>query len=194
MASDLAQSLAFAGIDEGTRLSLREAWPLIREGVPLMLAEMFAAVADDLVAVRDAQAEHWEALFRGDFDEAYAASLRQIGRTHAKFGLDPRFLFAAHMTTLTRLHALVVQTHYGEDLSFGGRSRLERAIRAVDQVVLLDLQLCLSAYIAELRGMVASDRPEDAAPNRATGPRRGRSDALFVASQRPRTAKTPPRT
>lgn len=206
MSSDLTQSLAFAGINESTRAILRDTWPLVRESVPVILQEAYAPAsgrpasspAEDakLDAARHAQARHWEALFKGEFDEDYATSLRQIGGTHAKIGLDPQFLIAAHQTTLTRLHSLVVQAHYSDLMSFGARSRLDRAIRAVDQVVLFDLQLCVSAYVAEVRAAVGAAKQEGKLAFEAThsqdmsqvvGEQRRSADALFINGQRRRT-------
>jgi len=202
MSSDLAQSLAFAGINESTRVILRETWPMVRDSVPVILQAAYAPTAGrpaetaKLDAARNAQAKHWEALFKCEFDDLYVASLQQIGKTHAQIGLDPQFLVAAHLTALTRLHSLVVQAHYTDQFSFGARSRLDRAIRAVDQVALLDLQLCMSAYVDEVRASVAplprqeawrfaNDRGDDL--SQVVGEQRRAADTLFTNGQRRRS-------
>ena len=157
MTNKLAESLALSGIDESTRALLRETWPLIREGVPYALKSAFALAAgqeavpgrathEQITAARNSQAQHWEALFAAKFDEPYAESVRQIAVIHAKVGLDPRWLVSGHLTTLTELHSLVLATHCASMMTWGSRSRLERVIRAVDQAVMFDLQLCVAAY------------------------------------------------
>ena len=161
MSREITESLALAGIDEGVRATLRETWPLIREGVPYALQSGFAAAAgkegapgrptrDQLAAARDGQARHWEDLFSARFDEAYAASLRQVATIHAQVGLDPRWLISGYVTTLTELHSLVLATHCASMMTWAARSRLDRALRAVDHAVLFDLQLCVSAYTEQM--------------------------------------------
>ena len=163
MSREITESLALAGIDEGVRATLRETWPLIREGVPYALQSGFAAAGkegapgrptrDQLAAARDGQARHWEDLFSARFDEAYAASLRQVATIHAQVGLDPRWLVSGYVTTLTELHSLVLATHCASMMTWAARSRLDRALRAVDHAVLFDLQLCVSAYTEQMERM-----------------------------------------
>jgi methyl-accepting chemotaxis protein len=206
MATDITEALALAGIDDNTRAVLREAWPLIREGVPYALRCAFVPAMgrdtgaggptrEQIDAARDGQAKHWEALFAANFDEEYATSLRRISITHARVGLDPRWLISGYLTTLTELHSLILATQCSSMMSWAARSRLERAIRAVDQAVLFDLQLCLSAYTAEVkatvRAQLAAGAP--AAPSSsslvdaimpADNDARRAANQLFVAGQR----------
>lgn len=211
MATDITESLALAGIDDNTRAVLRDAWPLIREGVPYALRCAFVPAMgrdsaqggptrEQIEAARDGQAKHWEALFAANFDEEYAASLRRISVTHARVGLDPRWLISGYLTTLTELHSLILATQCSSMMSWAARSRLERAIRAIDQAVLFDLQLCISAYTAEVRqtvrAQVAADQPSQ--PSAALlveammptdSDSRRAANQLFVAGQR-RTFRT----
>ncbi len=220
MSTKLAESLALAGIDEGTRAILRETWPLIRESVPYALQSAFASAAPtasvgqeqapgrptrpQIDAARERQAQHWEALFSARFDEEYADSVRQTAIVHAKVGLDPRWLVSGHLTTLTELHSLVLATHAASMMSWAARGRLERVIRAVDQAVMFDLQLCVAAYTEQTAaatretlqqvarrlqgaaGSVMAGAMEPASPET----RRAASD-LFVASQRRTVNETP---
>jgi hypothetical protein len=207
MPADLAESRALAGIDDATCAILRDTWPLIREGVPAALRAAFASVlardtAPDaatraqIEAARDGQARHWEALFAARFDEEYAASLRRMAVTHARVGLDPRWLVAGYLTTLTELHSLILAGCNGPMLSWAARSRLDRAIRAVDQAVLFDLQLCVAAYTEELanlhRAPVFPDEEDELPPTGmlleaimpADAEGRRVANQLFVAAQR----------
>lgn len=206
MTKKIAESLALAGIDESTRTTLRETWPLIREGVTYALQSAFAPAAAREVAerpsreqidvARHGQARHWEALFAARFDEDYTESLRQLASIHAQVGLDPRWLISGYVTTLTELHSLIVATHCTSMMTWAARSRLERTIRAVDQAVLFDLQVCVAAY-AEQAELMARERMQGAAQSfepaaaalietmlpSSPETRRAASD-LFVASQR----------
>jgi len=217
MITKLAECLALAGIDEGTCAILRETWPLIRESVPYALQSAFASASPGAMdpapgqptrpqidAARERQARHWEALFAARFDEAYADSVRQTAVVHAQVGLDPRWLVSGHLTTLTELHSLVLATHAASMMSWAARSRLERVIRAIDQAVMFDLQLCIAAYTEHtaatmraaikqmamrVHGASGALAPEAMAPQ---GPesRQAASD-LFVGAQR-RTPQEPP--
>jgi methyl-accepting chemotaxis protein len=211
MITKLAECLALAGIDEGTCAILRETWPLIRESVPYALQSAFASAAapgavdqtpgqptrPQIDAARERQARHWEALFAAKFDEAYADSVRQTAVVHAQVGLDPRWLVSGHLTTLTELHSLVLATHAASMMSWAARSRLERVIRAVDQAVMFDLQLCIAAYTdhtaatmreavkqvaMRVQGAAGALAPEAMAPQSPES-RQAASD-LFVGAQR----------
>jgi methyl-accepting chemotaxis protein len=207
MSREIQESLALAGIDEGVRQTLRETWPLIREGVPYALQTGFAPAAGkegdpgrptsaQLAAARDGQARHWEDLFSARFDDAYAASLRQVATIHAQVGLDPRWLISGYVTTLTELHSLVLATHCASMMTWAARSRLDRALRAVDHAVLFDLQLCVSAYTEQMERMqrdkleqvareahpVAATLIDSLIP--ATREARQSANDLFLASQR----------
>ncbi len=210
MTTKLAECLALAGIDEATCAILRETWPLIRESVPYALQSAFASAAPGAIdqtpgqptrpqidAARERQARHWEQLFAAKFDEAYADSVRQTAVVHAQVGLDPRWLVSGHLTTLTELHSLVLATHAASMMSWAARSRLERVIRAVDQAVMFDLQLCIAAYTdhtaatmreavkqvaVRMQGAAGGLAPEAMAPQNPES-RRAASD-LFVNAQR----------
>jgi hypothetical protein len=207
MALDIAESLALAGIDEGTRALLRETWPLLREGVAYALQAAYAPAngkqpapgqptREQLEAARLGQAKHWEALFAGNFDAAYVASLREVATIHAKVGLDPRWLISGNVTTLTELHSLVMATHCTSMMSWAARSRMERVIRAVDQAVLFDLQMSIGAY-TEQREQMAMEKLQqlaqrfqqkevaalETAPAQSLDGRRSASE-LFRAAQR----------
>lgn len=206
MSREIQESLALAAIDEGVRTTLRETWPLIREGVPYALQSGFAPAAGregpgsptsaQLAAARDGQARHWEDLFSARFDDTYAASLRQVATIHAQVGLDPRWLISGYVTTLTELHSLILATHCASMMTWAARSRLDRALRAVDHAVLFDLQLCVSAYCEQLDrmhrekleqatkqvGPVAATLIETLIP--ASAEARRTANELFLASQR----------
>jgi hypothetical protein len=164
MRTDIAESLALAGIDDMTRDTLRQTWPMIREAVPAALRAALAPAAgraampgqptdEQIDAACQAQARHWEALFSARFDDAYARSLREVAAAHASVGLDPRWLVASYLPTLTELHSLVLAAHGNSMMTWSARSRLERAIRAVDQAVVFDLQLRVAAYAEQIAAM-----------------------------------------
>ena len=94
--------LRFARIDAGTRSALLELRPHLEAALPKVLAgfydhmagypevsRLFGAGRTDFA--RNAQISHWRLILSGDFGDAYVASVRRIGATHARIGLYPRW-------------------------------------------------------------------------------------------------------
>jgi hypothetical protein len=162
MHTELLVNLGLAGIDDSTREILREAWSVLREHVPQVLDTMYGrdparpglsslASGDSRMSeARAAQARHWQALFSARFDEEYAASVSRIALTHVRIGLGPAWFISGYLVALTELHSLLVNVHAESIMSLRSRIRMAHAIRAVDQAVLFDLQLGVSAYFAEI--------------------------------------------
>ncbi len=53
-----------------------------------------------------AQENHWLHLFSGRFDETYLVSIRKIGLTHSRIGLDPQWYIGGYALILADLYEL----------------------------------------------------------------------------------------
>jgi methyl-accepting chemotaxis protein len=97
--SGTAGSTQFLNIGPETYQLLDKAWGWLEPHLPGILQSFYTQIGtqpalqamvgqqqDRLVA---AQIEHWKELFTARFDERYQASVRKIGRTHHRIGLDP---------------------------------------------------------------------------------------------------------
>ena len=161
MSDDLQNQLSFARIDDATCQLLRDAWPLVDKGMPHLLDEMYSHVLqrpelkalfaneDRINMARQRQRAHWQALFSGTFNEEYVASVGRIATTHARIGLQPSFYISTYLIALENIHAMLVDAGTPAVMTRPARSRLAATIRAVDRAVLFDLQLVVTAYLAE---------------------------------------------
>lgn len=152
--ASLQERLRFAGIDEEIRNDIRDVWLIVEPKLPALLADFYAylgrtpamaaLVGNQQVRLQSAQRQHWEQLFSGRFDSAYAESIRRIGHVHHRIGLEPSWYIGGYQFVLTRLTATVTQHHRF------GRARLTRHLNALQKAVMLDLDMAISIYQEEL--------------------------------------------
>ena len=72
---------------------------------------------------KSAQLRHWTTIVSGDFDQRYVESVRAIGNTHARIGLEPRWYIAGYALILEQLMTAVVEASWpkGFGVSRDGR-------------------------------------------------------------------------
>ena len=147
----LQERLAFLKIDTAAREDVRAVWTMIETALPGVLKGFYAhlATVPHLSAMVgphekrliDAQSSHWARLFSARFDADYVASVRRVGLTHHRIGLDPRwyvggysFLMGELATHLSRKHrfrsALFVLSEQSRVFS-RGTDRIEGVPRPV---------------------------------------------------------------
>ncbi|MGL4286752.1 MAG: protoglobin domain-containing protein [Phreatobacter sp.] len=147
---DLAARLAFARIDRATEADLKPLWAMIAPALGDILKrfyahlqaepQMAALIGSRQGALESAQVRHWERLFSGTFDTAYAASIDRIGRAHHRIGLEPRWYIGGYQFMLSELGLLVLKQHRFAP------ARAARLIESLNKVVLFDLDLAISTY------------------------------------------------
>jgi methyl-accepting chemotaxis protein len=160
-AQDLQQRLTFLGLTDAARQELRDFSPALQHALPELLDGFYqhvqqwpalAAMFKDNTAIeraRGAQAEHWRKLFSANFDESYINSVQRIGRMHSRIGLDQRYYIGAYSFMAARLTALVCQKRLGWIATPSARRRVARLAGAINQAVLLDIDLSVAAYRLE---------------------------------------------
>ena len=105
--TQIGDRLAFLEIDGDTRSTLKEFLPLVDKILPDVLRQLYKHLGRHpqlsnmfgtgtqqqatMTHAAEAQAKHWRNLFSGRFDESYVASVRKIGLTHSRIGLEPRW-------------------------------------------------------------------------------------------------------
>jgi methyl-accepting chemotaxis protein len=146
----LDERLRFLKIDAATREDMRAVWKLIADALPGMLERFYAHVAtvprlSSMVGAHHkrlvgAQAAHWERLFSARFDAEYVASIRRIGLTHHRIGLEPRWTIGGYGFLMDELTRHLSATH-----RFRPRA-LARRLAATNRAVMLDMDYALSAY------------------------------------------------
>lgn len=115
--ADLAVRMRFLGFEDRHLRALREAKDRLAPHLPgavdkfyrgmeswSNLTSMFADPSRRKHA-HDSQLVHWGRLFSGTFDVEYLESVRRIGRTHSRIGLEPRWFLGAYAQILSALQA-----------------------------------------------------------------------------------------
>lgn len=146
----MERRLRFAQISEAAQDDIRFSWSVIEPEVrPLLTAfydhlrtepEMANMIGNKQESLENAQIKHWELLFSANFDEQYTASVDRIGRAHARIGLEPSWYIAGYQFVLSSLSERVVTK------SFLQPKRLKRILKAINQAILIDLDLAISTY------------------------------------------------
>ena len=100
-------------------------------------------LTDELITARllDAQRHYLERLTEGNYDQQYAAERSQIGHTHNRIGLAPKWYIGTYNLYIHLLIPLICQVYRDEP------ERTQNAILALMKVLMLDMQLAIDAYI-----------------------------------------------
>jgi len=148
--ADVAERLRFLRIDDIVVGALREAWSLVEPALPRILDGFYAHVSrapavagmvgDKTARLKIAQADHWRRLFTSGFDGGYVDSVRTIGLTHSRIGLEPRWYIGGYGFVLQELVDLIM----GKNRWSSERTRT--MVRAVNTAVLLDVDFAISVY------------------------------------------------
>jgi methyl-accepting chemotaxis protein len=159
--AQIQERLRFLAIDQRTKEILRQNKSLIEGSLPAIvdqfyehiskwpnLAKMFSNKGHMKMA-RDAQLTHWEALFFGNFDQSYVDSVRRIGRTHSRIGLEPRWYIGGYALTASRVFRACIEQNVKRFMPAGGASRIADLIGAINQAVMLDMDMAISIYLEE---------------------------------------------
>jgi methyl-accepting chemotaxis protein len=158
----LGQRLEFMKLDASAREAVKSLKPLIEKELPQALDAFYARVKqfpetsrffrDDthIQGAKNAQLKHWSKISAGEFNDEFAQSVRTIGQTHARVGLDARWYIGGYaLITEQLIHAAVA--NLWPKGAFGGKSKkadeAAQAIGALVKSVFLDMDLAISAYL-----------------------------------------------
>lgn len=170
---DLANRTAFMRLDGDARSALNEIAPMVREALPGILSEFYAHLRQwpqvssmfsgeaMINMARTKQADHWGIILRGDFSNEYVQSVRRIGQTHARIGLQPRWYIAGYNFIMERVVALIhadclakaypngakVKQGSKDDLAMKAASA--RRVGAFLRAAMLDMDFAISIYLEE---------------------------------------------
>lgn len=158
---DLKERLAFLGINDQTKEILTNFLVVLQPALPKILSDFYCHVQSypgisklfrdpvNMERAKEAQKHHWLHLFSGRFDSEYVASVERIGLVHSRIGLEPRWYIGAYAFVLSRLSALACEMSVSRFDSVFAKQKRTALLSAIDQVVLLDMDLAISVYIAE---------------------------------------------
>lgn len=157
------ERLGFLGIDTETRQTLREIEPIIADLLDPILDRFYQEVARQpaiakmfgghagMMHAKAKQIDHWKTVTRGEFTEAYVESVRKIGRTHARIGLEPRWYIAGYAFILNGLNALndpkaVYDKRTAQALKNKPKHKI---LSAIIKASMLDMDYAISIYLEE---------------------------------------------
>lgn len=164
----LDERLAFMNMGEMARAQLRKLKPVVDRAIGRALAvfydkvratpqtRKFFSTEQHVEAAKSAQIKHWGRIVEGSFGDAYAASVRTIGKTHARLGLEPRWYIGGYSLVLEELIHAAVNAHQEEGLlGFMSRGRVRgsgasEAVAVLVKATLLDMELAISVYLDEI--------------------------------------------
>jgi methyl-accepting chemotaxis protein len=107
--------------------------------------------ASGVERAKAAQLEHWQKLFSGRFDDAYTASVSRIGTVHARIGLDPRYFVGSYALASGMIADLALTAYPRHPWSRGWAGKTGLLLRAINQAVMLDLDLVITGYVDKTR-------------------------------------------
>ena len=158
---DIDTRLSFLRLDESAKNHLKQIKPEIDRALPEALDGFYSHIAqyatvNDMFrdqGVKDhaksAQARHWDLITSGDFDSRYVDSVRRIGLTHHKLGLEPRWYLGGYAFILTELTATLSdylnETYPGPEMAKTRKEYLGAAIKSA----FLDMDFSISLYLEE---------------------------------------------
>jgi len=108
-------------------------------------AAPFLATEAHVSRAREGQRRHWEIILEGRFDEAYLTSVRRVGETHYRIGLEPRWYIGGYSFLLSALLGRIFDALSGP----GGLpcTRIVPLQQAVSRVMLLDMDYVIETYL-----------------------------------------------
>jgi methyl-accepting chemotaxis protein len=173
----LRDRLEFMGIDERSRAALREMRPLIAASIGPALDAFYSKAGatpatarffgepGQVARAKGRQIEHWQVIAAADFGTRYADTVRAIGKTHARLGLDPRWYIGGYALITEQLLHSIVAARWPSLLMFakGHAHGVAEAMSALMKAVMLDMDLAISTYLealADQRAEVEAQRLE----------------------------------
>lgn len=147
--------LGFLEIDKVDSEQLAKFRPVLHQHIDTILDKFYGKLASyphlmakfqgesALLRARDAQKRHWHAMFEGVIDEAYINRANQVGKSHERIGLEPRWYIGGYAMVLAQVVNLVFEHH---------RTDMETAKKiaaSIIKILMLDIDLGISSYFDE---------------------------------------------
>ena len=160
---DLLQNrLDFMQLDSSAQAAISGAGEVIRKALPGALDHFYAQVrarpetrrmfSDEgrVAGAKAKQIGHWDAISRGQFDEAYTRAVTEVGKVHARIGLEPRWYIGGYAILLDEILSGLVRNRWPKRGLMGPKSgsadQLAAEVGAVAKATLLDMDLAISVY------------------------------------------------
>ncbi|MCM2293451.1 globin-coupled sensor protein [Allorhizobium sp. BGMRC 0089] len=165
-AGSLRGRLQFAGLDADVCAELRSCRPALEGALAEGLRDLFHRLQTTPEAMRQFSSErqidrlhdlmqsHWEVLTDARFDALYAERVKVMADTQSRIGLEPRWQIAGHGVVLEHLVGSVFADLASRGFMPSSRKRaeqMERLIRGLIRLVMVDVEIAVSLRFNELR-------------------------------------------
>jgi methyl-accepting chemotaxis protein len=159
--------LEFNQIDDATGALLRRHKDFIISELPALLDGFYAHVAryseaaalfknrEHMAGAKDAQLRHWTTILEGRFDDAFETSVRRIGETHNRIGLELKWYIGGYNVLIAGLMQVIAEKMPVTSQASKGFfdkpvARSLEAITALQTAVvkaaIFDMELAISVY------------------------------------------------
>jgi methyl-accepting chemotaxis protein len=147
---DLSTRMRFMSISTDDIKLLSEFWHVVEPKLPAILDGFYEHVTSiprlqgmagsHVVRLKREQTMHWQRLFTGALDAGYYNSVRGIGLTHHKIGLEPRWYIGGYDYALMRLRDVAIGAYRWSP------TKLSSVLSALTSRVMLDMDISISVY------------------------------------------------
>jgi len=150
---DVEQRLTYLNLTDEDVERLRRLRPILEKHADTFVASFYRQLlsfgptrellADPEVKERLLTKQRGYLLSLGDprFDEAYLEERRQVGRTHARVGLEPRWYLGAYSLYFGLLTPIICDS-FSQDME-----EASQVVMSLQKLLMLDAQLAMEAYI-----------------------------------------------
>ncbi len=159
----LQERLAFLGLDDEIKATLREAQPFLDKALPAAvdafylrlqrwpeLVKMFGST-QTMRHVAEKQLQHWRMLFSCRFDESYLASAKRVAGTHQRIGLDLFWYHSGYVLVQNGLLEAAAHQYSSRLKPAEAQAKTARLLRALNTVTAFDLGLGTSVFLDETK-------------------------------------------
>ena len=160
--SEIAAKLDFVGMNQPQLAALVAIKAKVESSVGPALDKFYAQAtsnpetarhfrdASHIAHAKQKQAEHWNMIATGKFDQNYIDGVTRIGKVHAKLGLEPQWYIGGYSLILEELIKSIIESELGR---FGTRAKARKAsegVAAVVKAALIDMDYAISVYLDAL--------------------------------------------
>ncbi len=159
----LSERLAFIGLDAEARRALKAEADFVDAVLPAILDRFYDTIRatpetrrffrseDHIRGAHGAQRRHWSRIAQAEYDAAYVDSVRAIGQTHARIGLEPRWYIGGYAVVLEGLMREALTRDWPGKPRFGqkpaGPEKTAELVGALVRAAMLDMDFAISIYL-----------------------------------------------
>lgn len=158
----LGKRLAFMQLGPEAQARIRDVGDALGPSIPAALDAFYAQLRafpetkaffsneQHIEGAKQRQARHWGGIATGKFDENYIGAVTQVGKVHARIGLEPRWYIGGYALILEKLLAGVLEARWPKNAlgkRMAGAAERSAEIGAIVKAALLDMDYAITVYL-----------------------------------------------